>query len=89
MPELAMLDEIDRLPGAECGRTADDRHPETGRSQHGPNVRGHIVGTLRAVAIRPGMRGERRERIAKIAQHVGIGILLDGEGGRGVGNEDG
>ena len=84
---IAVLDEIDGLPGAQHGLASGHRHAEAGCRQHGLDVRGHVVGPLDAVVIARAPRRQPLQRLAQVAQHVGIGVLLDGERRRGVAHE--
>ena len=47
----------------------------------------HVVGTLDVVPVGMLARRQPIERIGQVAQHIGIGILLNGQRGRGVPDE--
>ena len=71
-------------------RPLDQRDGQLRLRERGADVRGHIVGTLGGVPVPGRVFGrEPLEELVEIADHVGIGILLDGERRRGVLDERG
>ena len=79
---VAVLEEIDALPGAERQPAGGHRNGERGRRQRRLDVRRHVVGAFAAVdeiAHRRivGRRHQPPEEGVEVAPHVRIGIFLD------------
>src|SRR5579863_3162520 len=81
---MAMLSDINTLPGAEVERSASDRNVQRNAVDHGFDMGGHIVWTLDLVD--PSGIGRRHavECGEQIAPNVGVGVFLDDERGGGM-----
>ena len=67
-----------------------DGDRKLGQSERGADVRGHVVGALDGVAVEAIVLGrDAAEELVQIVHDVGVGILLDGQRGGGVLDEDG
>jgi hypothetical protein len=87
-----MLPQVESLPGAECESAGNDRNDLARVGQHRAHVSGHVVGAL--VVVFPGSerRALRRGPLdpsLEIAEDRWIGVLLDGQAGRGMAHKDG
>ena len=72
------------------GRPAvEDRDGEGHARQHGADMGRHVVRALGAVDVAGVARRQPVEGGEEVGLHVGIGIFLDGQGGRGVPAEHG
>src|SRR5262249_34462839 len=76
---VAVFPEVEGLPGAECEAAVGDGDGFGGVSEDGAGVRGHVVGAF--VVVLPAARfgGKLRDPGFEIAEHGGVGILLDHE----------
>jgi hypothetical protein len=83
----AVLDEVDRLPGAERECALQHRDLQRDRCQHRLDVRRHVVRSLGVMAP-SGVFGRKSiQRRGQIDEHGRIGIFLDGQRRRGVADE--
>ena len=83
----AMLDQIDRLPGAERHLAIDAPGSAASRRQHGLDMRGHVVRPF-GVMSPAGIFGRKaRKRRLQIREHGRIGVFLDRQRCRGVADE--
>lgn len=79
MRGIAMLDQVYCLPGAKYHCAALNRQAKRGRRQHCLDVGRHIVRPFHAMPVAAASWRDALQRVRKVAQHVGVGILLDGE----------
>src|SRR5437016_1127287 len=79
-----MLDEIDSLPGAERELAASDRNVERDSGKHGFYMRRHVIRSFRIVHPAGIVRRQAAKRGNQVGAHVGIGVLLNEKGSRGV-----
>ena len=80
-----MLENVHALPGSERHASFHDGNPKLRQGQRRADVRRHIVGTFHGVAIEAVvLRHQPGEERVEIVDHVGIGVLLNGERGGGV-----
>src|SRR5689334_13297756 len=79
-PPGAMLEDVYGLPGAERQASRLHGYGNLRRGEGGADVARHVVGPLGhvPVALRI-LRHEPAEEVAEVAQHVRVGVLLDGE----------
>lgn len=81
----AMLEQIDVLPGAERQAAAGNGYRELRAGQDAADMGRHVVGALVGVAIKRGVFADQAgEKGLQIPQHVGVGVLLDGQRRAGV-----
>lgn len=85
---VAVLAEVDPLPGSEEEPASADGDGERRADQRRFDVGGHVVRAFEGVDIGPGLWGDFVDRHFEVAADVGIGVLIDREGGGGVLNED-
>src|SRR4051794_1656567 len=83
----AMLGYIDALPGAESERAVDHGDIQRYASDHGLDMRRHIIGPFDVVDPAGIGRGKTIQCARKISAHVGIRIFLDDEGRRRMAHE--
>jgi hypothetical protein len=83
----AMLGYIDALPGAESERAVDHGDVQRYASDHGLDMRRHIIGPFDVVDPAGIGRGKAIQCARKIRAHVGIRIFLDDEGRRRMAHE--
>lgn len=78
---VAELAEVDALPGPEGEVAVGDGDGEAHTEEGTLGVSGHVVGTLHGVVI-VGLTlpHEAVHNLAEVGTHVGVGILVDGEG---------
>ena len=82
---VAVLAEVDPLPGAEREAPVADRDRHRRADQQRLDVRGHVVGPLgRVLEVGRVLRHRAREPALHVAAHVGIGVLVDRQRRRGV-----
>jgi hypothetical protein len=85
-----VLENVNPLPGAERHSAIFDRDRELCQRECGADVRRHIVGTFHGVAVQPVVfRRQAAEKSIQVVDHVRIGVLLDGQRGRRVLDEEG
>ena len=89
MGPVAMLEEVEPLPGPEPHPTLGHRDLEAGREQGRLDVGGHVVGTFLGVfQIGHGgivaWRDKAMKERAEIRSNVGIGVFLDEQRTRGM-----
>ena len=78
---VAELAEVDALPGAEGEAAVGDGDGEAHAEERALGMGGHVVGTLHGVVIVGlSLPHEAVHDLAEVGAHVGIGILVDGEG---------
>ena len=77
-----MLGDIDALPGAESERAVDHGDIQGYASDHGLDMRRHIIGPFDVVDPAGIGRGKTIQCARKISAHVGIRIFLNDEGRR-------
>src|SRR5215468_7581405 len=85
---IAMLGEIDALPGAERKRAVDHRYMQRYSGYHCLNVRRHVVRPFDCVHPAGSGRCDAVERRHQIGPHIGIGVLLDDERRRGMAQKE-
>lgn len=86
---LAMLAEVDSLPGAETEPSLPDGQGERAADHDGFDVRRHIVRPLEGVLVVGGtFRNHLLEMAFQVSAYVGIGVLIDRQGGRGMLQEE-
>ena len=86
---IAVLEEIDALPGTEHELAVHDRHRELHLGQGGFQMRRHVVRPLIVVFVESRASGrESVEEFFKVAPHGRRRILLDEQRGRGVTAEE-
>lgn len=86
----AVLEHVEPLPGPQRQPAAQHRDGHLDGGQRGADVGGHVVRPLLAVAIERGLLAHHpAEKVVEVGQHVGIGVLLHGQAGRGVLDEGG
>ena len=84
-----MLEHIKPLPGAQRQLALVQRNAQRGLRQRRADMRGHVVRPFGGVAeVRAAVR-QLGEEILQILLHIGIGIFLDQQRGRGVADETG
>src|SRR4051794_38260418 len=86
---IAVLAQVDALPGPQGEATVADREGERWPEEGGLDVRGHVVGALERVgeggrAVGDGLA----EPGLEVAADVRRGVLVQGQRGRGVADED-
>lgn len=80
-----MLAEIDSLPGSEAKPPLPDGQGEGASDQDRFDVRGHIVWPLKGVlVIGSAFRDHLLEMAFQVSAYVGIRVLIDRQGGRGM-----
>lgn len=86
---VAVFPQIDALPSPELQTALADGDGHRRAQQAGLDMGGHIVRAFQAVDI---MGGAVRDQLAQmgfqIAAHAGVGVFVEGEGGRGVLDEE-
>ena len=83
-----MFPQVDRLPGTEGERAADDRDREARRGQGRLDVGRHVVRSLGVVPVQSAAFGhEPVEECLEVAPYVRVRVLLDHEARRGVADE--
>lgn len=88
--EIAVLPQIETLPGSQNEATVGDRNLLGGARDRRADMGGHIVGAFRVVDIAAAVLGDKLgEEIIQVAQHIGVGVFLDDQTGRGVAHEYG
>ena len=86
---LAVLAEIDSLPSSELEPALSYWQGERAADQDGFDVRGHVVWSLEGVlVVRSAFRDHLLEMAFQISAYIGIGILVDRQGGRGMLKEE-
>src|SRR4051812_37254617 len=80
----AMLPNVERLPGAERELVIRDRDRLAGLGDRGADVARHVVGALGVVLVTIALRCDALDPFLKVAEHRGIGVLLDDEARGGV-----
>jgi len=86
----AVFKNINALPRSKRHAAVLDRNGELREGERGADVRRHVVRPLHGVPVEAiVLRNEPAEEDVQIVDDVRIGILLDGERGRGVLDEDG
>ncbi len=78
---VAVLAEIDSLPGAQCQVPIPDWDREAATQHRSFDVRGHVVGTFARMLVRKVLRSQRRKRTFQVFRYVWIGIFIDRERG--------
>ena len=87
---VAVLVQIDALPGSEYGTTAGDWNRKAGLGEGRANVGRHVVRSFYTVAIESRISGNQSpEKVLQIMAHIRVGILLDGQGSRRVADVQG
>ena len=82
---VAVLAEVDALPGAEGGAAAGQRQGQRGAEQGRLDVGGHVVVPLQGVGpVRSPFRHRLVEPGLEVVAHFRRGVLAQGERGRGV-----
>lgn len=86
---IAVLKEVNPLPGAQTHLTVLDRNAEADGQKGGFDMGGHVVRAFERVAqIAHAGVIRRRDKAAEIGQqitlHIRVGIFLDQQRGRGV-----
>ena len=80
----AMFGKIKSLPSSDRKLARNDRNVERHAIDHGFDVRGHVVGSF-GIVDPSGIEWRKPiKRGHQLGLHVGIGILLDDQGGGGV-----
>ena len=87
MAVMPVLKEINSLPCPQAGAALLKRNCELGLCQGALDMRGHVVGPLRGVAIGAIERRDAAEKVLQIMTNIGIGIFLDGQRCRGMTDE--
>lgn len=83
-----MLKNINILPDAESQFPIDQGNADLGLGEGGADVGGHVVGTLRGMAvIGIILPHQAAEIIIQIVQHIRVGVLLNDQRRRRVGNK--
>ena len=82
-----MLGDIDPLPGAEGECPGDHGNMHRHVSEHGLDMRRHVIGPFDVVDPAGIGRGEAIECDREIGTHIGIGIFLDDERRRCMAHE--
>ncbi len=86
---VAVLPDIDALPGPECEAAGIDGDGESGGGEGGLDVGGHVVGAFGGVGVeRIAFRHETIEPRFKISSGRRVGVLLNGQARGGVANHD-
>src|ERR1700757_5256553 len=85
----AVLEQVDSLPGSQRHSAADYRNRKVRLGERGPDMSGHVVGALSDVLVIWIVFGNQAlEKIGEVADHVGIGVFLNGERRGGVLHEN-
>jgi len=78
MAYVAVLEEIEPLPGAQRELAALNRYRNRCRSQRRPDVARHVIGTFGGVSVGSRFaRDEPAHEVFQIGKHIRIGILLN------------
>ena len=88
MGAVAVLDQVNGLPGAQDGSAGHHGNAQRGAGQHRLNVGWHVVRPFGAVRVAMMARGRPFERVSQVAQYIGVGIFLNGQGCRGMAHEE-
>lgn len=82
---LAMLTEIDSLPGSEPKPSLSYRQGERATDQDRFDVRGHVVRPFQGMlVVGSAFRNHLVEMAFQISANIRVGILIDRQGGRGM-----
>ena len=85
VPVAPMLEQINSLPRPEHEPPGLHGHREVRLCQDRANVSRHVVGALCGMAVEPIVLGyQPLEECHEVADHVGVGVLLNRQGRRGV-----
>src|SRR5690606_16557263 len=77
--------QVDALPGAQCQSAVGHRDGQGAADQHALDVGRHVVRALGEVFVVGGVLRHHYVEVAfQVAPHVGVGVLVDGQGGGGV-----
>ena len=86
---VAVLAEVDALPGADREAAAGDRQRERRAEQRRLDVGGHVVGALDRVGPVARVLGDGLVEVGlEVVAHVGRGVLVERQRGAGVADED-
>ncbi len=84
-----MFPQVNPLPGAERHAPVTHRQAQLSLGQHGPHVRGHVVGSFQGVPVRRIAIGpEARDDRFQVPVNIGVRILGDQQRGAGVSQEE-
>lgn len=82
---IAELAEVDALPCAQVKMAARYGDVDADTADGALGVCRHVVGSFEGVHIIGGVLGNQPiEDVGKVGSHIGIGILVDGQGAAGV-----
>jgi len=86
----AMLEDVHALPRAQAHASTCHRYRKLREGERGSDMRGHVVRSFGRVYIEVFFLGDKAiEKPIQVVDHVGVGILLNGERGRRVLDEYG
>ena len=89
MGRFSMLPEIDRLPRSQREPPSAHGYDLAGLRHRRAQVRRHVVGSLGVVLVGARVLGrDPRHPLVEIAEHGGVGVLLDDERRARVLHED-
>jgi hypothetical protein len=75
---VAMLPEVDGLPGAEGGAAVEDGEGESRRGEGCADVGGHVVRAFGGVAVEAvAVRDEAIQEVLQVGEDLRVGVLLD------------
>ncbi len=87
---LPVLPEVDSLPGSQHESPSGNGNLFRGLGQGRADVGRHVVRALSVVDVAPAVFWyELGKEIFQIPQHVGVGVFLDQQAGRGVAQKQG
>jgi len=85
MGTVAVLPDIDALPGSQNRSSPGNWNRELCLGERRADVRGHIVRPFRGMAVEPLIfRNQPPEELLQVMDDVWIGVFLDHQGCRGV-----
>ncbi|CUS04400.2 protein of unknown function [Candidatus Promineifilum breve] len=85
---VAVLAQIDPLPRAQRQPAVTDGDGQAAAQQDGLHVGGHVVRPLDGVLVKGRvLRGQAVEGCFHVGPHGGVGVLVEGQRGRGVADE--
>ena len=76
---IAVLAEVDSLPGAQYQISIPDWDREAATEHRSFDMCGHVVGTFARMLVRKVLRSQRRKRTLQVFRYVWIRIFVDRE----------
>ncbi len=90
MRSAPMFEQVNALPDAEHETSGTHGYRKLGLSQHGADVRRHVIRSFLDMAIfRVVFRHKPGQKSLQIVLHIGVGIFLHDQAGRGMPHEQG